>query len=34
MIRSFALTTSIVVNRLWLVLLIIVLSPQVNTAFG
>ncbi|MGH3964090.1 MAG: DUF2306 domain-containing protein [Pseudonocardiaceae bacterium] len=34
MIRSFALTTSIVVNRLWLVLLFIVLSPQVDTTFG
>ncbi len=34
MIRSFALTTSIVVNRLWLILLIIVLSPQVDTTFG
>ncbi|MGH3910200.1 MAG: DUF2306 domain-containing protein, partial [Pseudonocardiaceae bacterium] len=34
MIRSFALTTSIVVNRLWLVLLLIILWPQVNTTFG
>ncbi len=34
MIRSFALTTSIVVNRLWLIVLIIVLSPQVDTTFG
>lgn len=34
MIRSFALTASIVVNRLWLVLLIIVLSPQVDTTFS
>ncbi len=34
MIRSFALTTSIVVNRLWLVLLLLVLWPQVDTTFG
>ena len=34
MIRSFALTTSIVVNRLWLVLLIAALSPQVDTTYG
>lgn len=34
MIRSFALTTSIVVNRLWLVPLIVVLAPQVDTTFG
>lgn len=32
-IRSFALTTSVVVNRLWLIL-IIVLSRQVETTFG
>ncbi|MGH4025578.1 MAG: DUF2306 domain-containing protein, partial [Pseudonocardiaceae bacterium] len=34
MIRSFALTTSIVVNRLWVILLVVVLSPQVGTTFG
>ena len=34
MIRSFALTTSIVVNRLWAILLVVVLSPQVDTTFG
>lgn len=34
MIRSFALTTSIVVNRLWLVLLLLVLWPQLDTTFG
>lgn len=34
MIRSFALTTSIVMNRLWLVALLVVLSPQVDTRFG
>ena len=34
MLRSYALTTSIVVNRLWVVLLILVLLPQLNTAFG
>ncbi len=32
--RSFALTTSIVVNRLWLVLLITVLSPKRNDLRG
>lgn len=34
MIRSFALTTSIVMNRLWLVLYLVVLSPRVDTTFG
>ncbi|HWM59981.1 MAG TPA: DUF2306 domain-containing protein [Pseudonocardia sp.] len=34
MIRSFALTTSIVVNRLWLVALLIFLSPRTGSAFG
>ncbi|HEX2299151.1 MAG TPA: DUF2306 domain-containing protein, partial [Pseudonocardiaceae bacterium] len=34
MIRSFALTTSIVVNRVWVILLVVVLSPQVDTTFG
>jgi hypothetical protein len=33
MIRSFALTTSIVVNRLWLVLMFAVLLPQRDTTF-
>ena len=34
MLRSYALTTSIVVNRLWAVLLIVVLLPQLDTTFG
>lgn len=34
MIRSFALTTSIVVNRVWLVVFLIILSPQLSTTFG
>jgi len=34
MIRSFALTTSIVVNRLWVVIFLVVLSPQVDATFG
>jgi hypothetical protein len=34
MIRSFALTWSIVVNRVWLVLWIVILTPQVGTTFG
>lgn len=34
MIRSYALTTSIVVNRLWLIVLIIALSPRVDSSFG
>lgn len=34
MIRSSALTTSIVVSRLWGVLLLLVLWPQMDTTFG
>jgi len=34
MIRSFALTTSIVVNRLWGLLFFLLLSPQLHTTFG
>jgi hypothetical protein len=34
MIRSFALTASIVVNRLWLVALLILLAPRTGSAFG
>ncbi|MFG2041026.1 DUF2306 domain-containing protein [Dactylosporangium sp. NPDC048998] len=34
MIRSFALTTSIVVNRAWVILFVILLLPQVDTTFG
>ncbi|MCP2327464.1 putative membrane protein [Hamadaea flava] len=34
MIRSFALCTSIVVNRLWTVLLIVALSPMLDSQFG
>ncbi|MEE6262247.1 DUF2306 domain-containing protein [Plantactinospora sonchi] len=34
MVRSFALTTSIVVNRLWLVLGIIALAPLTDTYYG
>lgn len=34
MIRSFALTTSIVVNRLWTIVFVIVLLPQQDTTFG
>ena len=34
MIRSYALTTSIVVNRLWGAVLFIVLLPQLDSTFG
>ncbi len=34
MIRSFALATSIVMNRLWLVIWLVVLTPFVPTYFG
>lgn len=34
MIRSFALTTSIVVNRLWIVLWIVILAPLTETYYG
>ena len=34
MIRSFALTMSIITNRLWIVVSIIVLKPQLETTFG
>jgi uncharacterized membrane protein YozB (DUF420 family) len=34
MIRSFALTASIITNRVWIVLWIIILSPQLSTTFG
>lgn len=34
MIRSFALTTSIVVNRFWGIALYFALLPQLNTTFG
>ncbi|MFE9202483.1 DUF2306 domain-containing protein [Micromonospora sp. NPDC007230] len=34
MIRSFALTTSIVVNRAWVVLFIVLLLPHVDTTYG
>jgi hypothetical protein len=34
MIRSFALTTSIVVNRFWGIALYFVLLPQLDTTFG
>jgi hypothetical protein len=34
MIRSFALTMSIVTNRLWVVIAIIVLTPRLSTTFG
>jgi Predicted membrane protein (DUF2306) len=34
MIRSYALTTSIVVNRLWGAVLVLVLLPQLDSTFG
>ncbi|MEU3453535.1 DUF2306 domain-containing protein [Micromonospora sp. NPDC006766] len=34
MIRSFALTTSIVVNRVWLILFVVLLLPQLDTTYG
>ena len=34
MLRSYALATSIVGNRRWAVLLIVVLLPQLDTTFG
>jgi hypothetical protein len=34
MIRSFALTMSVISNRLWAMIMIIVLIPQLNTTFG
>lgn len=34
MLRSFALTLSIVINRLWVVVFLVVLYPQVETTFG
>ncbi|GAA3724980.1 DUF2306 domain-containing protein [Plantactinospora mayteni] len=34
MIRSFALTGSIVVNRVWATLFVILLLPQVDTTYG
>jgi uncharacterized membrane protein YozB (DUF420 family) len=34
MIRSFALTVSIITNRLWIVIWILVLSPHLQTTFG
>jgi hypothetical protein len=34
MIRSYALATSIVVNRLWGAVLFLVLPPQLDTTFG
>ncbi|MEU0155625.1 DUF2306 domain-containing protein [Micromonospora fulviviridis] len=34
MIRSFALTTSIVLNRAWLILFVILLLPHVDTTYG
>lgn len=34
MIRSFALTTSIMMNRVWAVVAAIVLVPQLSTTFG
>jgi hypothetical protein len=34
MIRSYALTTSIVINRLWGVVLILALLPQLDTTYG
>ncbi|MEV4760330.1 DUF2306 domain-containing protein [Micromonospora sp. NPDC049559] len=34
MVRSFALTTSIVVNRLWLVLAIVALTPLTDSYYG
>lgn len=34
MIRSFALTTSIVVNRVWLILFVVLLLPHLDTTYG
>ncbi|MFD2081081.1 Predicted membrane protein [Actinopolymorpha cephalotaxi] len=34
MVRSFALTTSIVLNRVWLVVWIMVLMPRLSTQYG
>lgn len=34
MIRSFALAMSIITNRLWAVVWVIVLAPQLDTTFG
>jgi hypothetical protein len=34
MLRSFALTLSIVINRLWVAVFLIALSPQLTTTFG
>lgn len=34
MLRSFALTMSVISNRVWSVIMIIVLVPQLNTTFG
>ncbi|GAB3084014.1 DUF2306 domain-containing protein [Micromonospora schwarzwaldensis] len=34
MVRSFALTLSIVANRLWVVLFVVLLLPQVDTTYG
>lgn len=34
MIRSFAMTASIITNRVWIVLWIVILSPQLSTTFG
>ncbi|PZG19970.1 hypothetical protein C1I95_10555 [Micromonospora craterilacus] len=34
MIRSFALTFSIITNRVWAVFAVIILSPQLDTTFG
>lgn len=34
MIRSFALTASIITNRIWGVIAFVVLSPQLDTTFG
>ncbi|SCG72503.1 DUF2306 domain-containing protein [Micromonospora humi] len=34
MVRSFALTLSIVLNRLWVVLFVVLLLPQVDTTYG
>ena len=34
MVRSFALTASIITNRLWAVIGFLVLSPQLDTLFG
>lgn len=34
MIRSFALTASIISNRIWAVVAVVVLSPQLDSTFG